>query len=173
MAESLIDFHLKRVVIRSGLPQDAPDNLNLRVVERGLAINALSLRPGNGPVVPYPWDRFANIDGLDGIRSLRQEWMMESARADVPDDQSCVGGELPLDAQVPLVYIIAFNIVVVVSPDNLRRFHRRRKGRDSIRPHTCGRRGRARWTDRTVATQERSGCRVIEIVDIRLGQGIK
>src|SRR5204862_3170216 len=66
-----------------------------------------------------------------------------------------------------LPILIALNIVVVVSPDNLRGFHRGRQRWDSVRPHTWGRRGRTWRTDRTVATQERRGCRVIEIVDIR------
>ena len=173
MAEPFIDFHLKPVVIGSGLPQDAPDNLNLRVVERSLAIDARPQRPGNRPVVPHSWNRFPNVDGLDGIRSLRQERMMESARADIPNDQSCIGCELALDAQVPLVYVIALDVVVIVGPHHLRWPDRGRQRRNSVRPCTRRRRGCTGRTNRAVVTQKGSRRGVIEIVDVRLRQRIK
>src|SRR2546427_10572219 len=136
MAEPLIDFHFKRVVIGSGLPQDAPDNLNLRVVERGLAINAGPQSPRARPVIADSGDRLSNVDRLNGIGSFRQERMMKAPRSRLGQHKCCVGGELPLNAQVPLIYVIALDIVIVVSPDDLRGPDRGSQRRNSRWPET-------------------------------------
>src|SRR2546422_10664369 len=120
MAEPLIDFHFRRVLIGSGLPQDAPDNLNLRVVERGLAINAGPQSPRARPVIADSGDRLSNVDRLNGIGSFRQERMMKAPRSRIGQHKCCVGCKLALDTQVPLINVITLYIVVVVCPDNLR-----------------------------------------------------
>ena len=173
MAEPFIDFHLKPIVIGAGLPHDAPDNLNERIVKRCLAIDAGPQSPGNRPVVPDSRDRFTNVDGLNGICSFSQKRMMESARADIPNHQSCIGCELALDAQVPLVYVIALDVVVIVRPHNLRWPDRGRQRRNSVRPCARRRRGCTGRTNRAVVTQKGSRRGVIEIVDVRLRQRIK
>src|SRR5262249_59714830 len=109
----------------------------------------------------------------NGICSLGQKGMMESARADIPDYESCIGRELPLDAQVPLVYVIALDVVVVVCPDDLRRTYRGSQPRNAVRPYSGRRRGCTWPTHCAVVTQKGSRRRVVEIVDIRLGQRVK
>ena len=172
-AQPFIEFHLETVVIGLGLPHDAPDNLNRGIEKRGLPINARRQSPRARPVIADSGDRLPNVDRLNGIGSFRQERMMKAPRSRIGQHKCCVGCKLPLDTQVPLINVITLNIVVVVCPYDLRWPDRGRESRNTRRPHTRGWRGRTGRTDCTVASEEGSRCRVIEIVDVRLGQRIK
>ena len=172
-AHPFIEFHLKTIVIGSGLPQDASDDLNVGIVQRSLTVNAWRQSPGDRPVIAHAVDRVSNIHRLNRIATFSQKRMVESARARIPQYECRVGCELPLEVQIPLVYVVALNIVVVVSPNHLRRPHRGGERRNSGRPYARRRGGRARGTDCTVAAQEGGGRSVIEVVDVRLGQRIK